>query len=156
MNVTLRDVDVADLPVFSEDQLDPDANHMAGFFVRERDAFERHWAKLLRDASVIKKTIEVDGRVAGNILSFDGIGEREVGYWIGRQYWGKGVATSALIQFLSHEPARPLHAHVAKHNIASARVLEKCGFRVVREQMGDAKGRGPYIEELVLTLDATV
>jgi RimJ/RimL family protein N-acetyltransferase len=50
----------------------------------------------------------------------------EVGYWIGREYWGKGVATEALSQFLAHaEVRRPLHAAVAKHNVGSIRVLEK-------------------------------
>ena len=153
VDVSLRDVDIADLAVFYDDQRDPDANHMVGFYARERDVFELHWAKILRDDRTIKKTIEVDGRVAGYILSFGEVDEREVGYWISRPYWGKGVASSALAELLRHEPVRPLFAHVAKHNVASARVLEKCGFKLVREQMGDAKGRGPYIEELVLILD---
>ncbi len=41
-------------------------------------------------------------------------GQREVGYWFGRQYWGKGVATRALAAFLDHVAVRPLYAHVVK------------------------------------------
>src|SRR5215218_9325330 len=52
-------------------------------------------------------------------------GEREVTYWIGRSYWGKGIATDALTAFLAVERSRPLHARVASDNVASRRVLEK-------------------------------
>jgi RimJ/RimL family protein N-acetyltransferase len=79
------------------------------------------------------KTILFDGWVAGNVVSWDQPREREVGYWIGREYWGKGVATRALVQFLVHETVRPLHTHVAKHNLASIRELEKCGFTISGE-----------------------
>jgi RimJ/RimL family protein N-acetyltransferase len=73
--------------------------------------------------------------VAGNIVTFEQDGEREVGYWIGREYWGKGIATEALSQFLDHiEVHRPLYAVVAKHNVGSIRVLKKCGFTTVGEE----------------------
>jgi len=74
----------------------------------------------------------VDGEVAGNILSFNRDGEREVGYWIDRAYWGRGVATAALSAFLRLEQTRPLHAGVAQHNLTSLRVLQKCGFTFIR------------------------
>jgi len=51
-----------------------------------------------------------------------------IGYWIGREYCGRGIATAALAEFLGHDLARPLHAFVAVHNIASIRVVEECGF----------------------------
>jgi hypothetical protein len=46
---------------------------------------------------------------------------------IGKEYWGKGVATKALLNFLGDVQARPLYARVAKDNTASIRVLRKCG-----------------------------
>jgi RimJ/RimL family protein N-acetyltransferase len=105
---------------------------------RNWDAFVAHWTKILADETVIKKTVLFDGRVAGNVVSFEQECEREVGYWIGREYWGKGVATEALSQFLAHaEVRRPLHAAVANHNVGSIRVLEKCGFAVVGEEEGE-------------------
>ena len=79
------------------------------------------------------RTVLADGDVAGNVVSFVQGGEREVGYWIGREFWGRGVASRALAAFLRIEKQRPLTAHVAKHNVASRRVLEKCGFRLCGE-----------------------
>ena len=51
-----------------------------------------------------------------------------MGYWIGREYWGRGVATAALRSLLEVIPERPLHPLVAAGNAGSIRVLEKCGF----------------------------
>jgi RimJ/RimL family protein N-acetyltransferase len=118
---------------------------MAAFAARDRDPFMAHWAKILGDEAIIKRTILFDGHVAGNIVSFEQSGEREVGYWIGKRFWGKGVATEALSEFLGYMKVRPLYARVAKHNIASIRVLEKCGFMVSGEE----------VEELVLRLEAS-
>ena len=151
--IHLRDVTDADLPIFFEHQLDPDATRMAAFPSREREAFMAHWAKILRDETLIKKTILYDGQVAGNIGCWEQDGKWLVGYWIGKPYWGKGIATRALAAFLAHVQARPLYAYVAKHNVASIRVLEKCGFTRVGEEKGlpDASGEG--VEEVILKLD---
>lgn len=65
------------------------------------------------------------------MVSFGEPGAREVGSWSGRRFWGRGVATAALSQFLEHVKTLPLHAHGARRNAASPRILEKCGFTVV-------------------------
>ena len=110
---------------------------MAAFPARDRDAFEAHWARVRADETCVARTILVDGKVAGNIGSFIRDDAREVGYWIGRDYWGRGVATAALALFLEEvEPRRPLGAGVALGNDSSMRVLEKCGFRRVGEAHG--------------------
>lgn len=132
----LRAVEPADLPVFFEHQRDLIALAMAGMPGRDRAAFDEHWAKILADDAVLIRTIVVDGEVAGNVLSFDRDGRREVGYWIGRDHWGRGVATAALVAFLGEETTRPLHAGVAPQNGGSLRVLEKCGFAVCGEADG--------------------
>jgi RimJ/RimL family protein N-acetyltransferase len=131
--VILRDVAEGDFPVFFEHQMDPDATRMAAFPARDRKAFMAHWSRILADETVITKTILFDGHVAGNVVSFVQSGEQEVGYWVGKEYWGRGVATQALSEFLGHVETRPLYAHVARHNIASIRVLQKCGFRISGE-----------------------
>ena len=128
ITILLRDVIESDLPIFFEQQLDPVANDMAGFPARDRDAFMAHWAKNLPNANNIHKTVLYGDQVAGNIVSWEHDGERYVGYWLGREFWGKGIATQALTAFLEIVTARPLYAHVVKHNVASIRVLEKCGF----------------------------
>jgi RimJ/RimL family protein N-acetyltransferase len=131
VRVLLRDVRDDDLAIFFEHQRDPDANRMANFDARDRDAFMAHWTKILRDESVVVRTVEVEGLVVGNVVSWEHDEERDVGYWIGREHWGKGIATGAVSAFLSELGARPLHAHVAGHNVGSIRVLEKCGFERV-------------------------
>jgi RimJ/RimL family protein N-acetyltransferase len=145
--VELRDVAESDLPIFYEHQLDPEANRMAAFVARDRDAFMAHWARILVDDSCIAKTVLVDGQVAGNVGSFDMEGQRLVGYWIGKRHWGKGVATRALSTFLELDTARPLHARVAASNVASIRVLEKCGYILCGHE-SHADG----VEELILEL----
>lgn len=132
--VVLRDVIEADLPIFFEHQLDPLACQMARFPSRGREAFMTHRAKILRDKNNHIQTIVFNGQVAGNIVSFVIEGEREVGYWIGRAFWGQGIATRALTAFLAYETERPLAAHVVKTNQASLRVLQKCGFQLTGEE----------------------
>ena len=149
-DVVLRDVTEDDLRIFFEHQLDAEASRVAAFTPRDSDAFFQHWrTKILSDEAVAKKTVLYKGEVAGNVLTFEHGGKREVGYWIGREFWGKGVATRALEEFLTHETVRPLYAGVAKHNVASLRVLEKCGFRVLEKSVGD-----DGVEEVLLELDA--
>jgi len=108
-----------------------------------RDAFERRWSRLRADESLRTRAILVDNEVVGTIGSWGDPGEREVTYWIGRSYWGKGIATAALAAFLTVERTRPLHARVAYDNVASRRVLEKCGFRVIATERGFAQASGP-------------
>jgi hypothetical protein len=50
--VLLRDVAEGDLPLFFEHQIDPDANRMAAFTARNRDAFMAHWNKILGDETI--------------------------------------------------------------------------------------------------------
>lgn len=124
----LRDVVESDLPVFFEHQRDPEATAMADFPARDRDAFDTHWARILADETLTKKTIVFEGQVAGNAVSWPQDGRQLVGYWLGREFWGKGLATRALAELVDELGTRPLYAYVAKTNIGSIRVLEKCGF----------------------------
>jgi RimJ/RimL family protein N-acetyltransferase len=56
----------------------------------------------------------------------------EIGYWVGRQYWGKGIATAALQQMTDYAfvtlGLQKLYAPVLAPNMASMRVLEKCAY----------------------------
>jgi RimJ/RimL family protein N-acetyltransferase len=153
--VLLRDVQESDLTVFFEQQLDPEASRMAAFPSRGRDAFMAHWAKIMADETTTLQTVVFHGGVAGNMVSWEQSGERSVGYWFGKEYWGQGIASAALAQFLQHVTTRPLHAHVAKHYLASIRVLQKCGFTVSGEaRFSDADGEQG--EEFILTLGPAV
>ena len=154
-DVSLRDVAAGDLPIFYENQLDPDASRMAAFTARDpadRNAFDAHWAKIMGDDTVIIKTILFEGNVAGHVAKFVMFDKPEITYWIGKEYWGKGIATQAAIEFLGEVKERPLHARAAKDNLASLRVLEKCGFVPCGTDKGFANARGEEIEEVILKL----
>jgi RimJ/RimL family protein N-acetyltransferase len=151
-DVSLRSVQDSDLPIFFEQQLDPEATRMAAFPARARDAFMAHWKKILVGEG-IHKTIVFQGKVAGNIVCWEQGGERKVGYWLGKEYWGKGIATAGLSLFLGEVKERPLHARVVKHNAASIRVLQKCGFTISSEDRFPGID-GKEVEEFILTLGA--
>lgn len=151
----LRDIAVEDLAIFFEHQRDPKANFMAAFTAEnpsDHDAFMKHWRKILADETTINKTIVLHGEVVGHIAKFVQFGEPEVTYWIGREFWGKGIATAALREFLALIELRPLYARAVKDNIGSIRVLEKCGFVITGEDKGFANGRNAEVEEYILTL----
>ena len=152
----LRDVVTDDLAVFFEHQLDQEANYMAAFTAKDptdQEAFMSHWHRILADETTLNQTIQVNGQVAGSVSSYEEDGRPEVTYWLGRKYWGKGIATRALTKFLTHHnKARPIYARVAKDNVGSRRVLEKCGFVIIGESRGFANARGQEIEELLLEL----
>jgi RimJ/RimL family protein N-acetyltransferase len=154
-DLLLRDVIEDDLPIFFKQQLDSDANYMAAFTAKnpaDRDAFTSHWNKILGDHTTTNRTILFAGQVVGHIASFERFGKPEVTYWIGKEYWGKGLATRALAEFLGQVKVRPLYARAAKDNTASIRVLEKCGFEISGQDKGFSHARGKEVEEFILEL----
>jgi RimJ/RimL family protein N-acetyltransferase len=157
--IVLRDVIPDDLTVFFEHQLDPAANRMAAFTANDpsdRDAFDAKWMKILEDDSITKKTILFNGQVAGSLLTFlsPWSGKLEVAYWLGREFWGQGICTRALSTFLRLFPTRPLYAGAARDNLASIRVLQKCGFTLYSSGRGFSHARGEEIDEVLMVLKA--
>jgi RimJ/RimL family protein N-acetyltransferase len=141
----LREIREDDLDVLFEQQREPEAVAMAVFPAREREAFDAHWRRILADEALVAFVIDVDGEVAGNVVSWEQDGRRLVGYWLGREYWGRGLATAALAELVQQLEVRPLHAWVAATNGGSIRVLEKCGFVRVGEHTSDVE---EYLYEL--------
>jgi RimJ/RimL family protein N-acetyltransferase len=150
--VYLREVEEGDLPDLFVHQRDPVANQMAAFPAREREAFMVHWRKILTDDGVIKRTIVHETEVAGNVLCFEQSGRLLIGYWLGRRFWGQGIASRAVSDFVSLISARPLHAYVAKDNVASIRVLEKCGFKVSGESAAAVTTGDEIVDEFIYSL----
>lgn len=152
----LREIEENDLEAFFEHEQDPISIEMAAFTAddpSDREAFLDRWTRIFADGNIVGRTILVDDAVVGSILVHNWFGDPEVTYWIDRDHWGKGVATSALAEFLEIVEIRPLYARVAFDNHGSRRVLEKCGFVVTGSERGHANARAEEIEELVLTLD---
>ncbi|MFJ3668681.1 GNAT family N-acetyltransferase [Streptomyces sp. NPDC090106] len=154
MDVVLREVHDSDLPVFFRQTNDPESAHMAAFTARDpadRDAFDAHWRRVLASDAVTRAVL-ADGDVVGTAAVYGEPGEREVTYWIDRAYWGRGIATAALLGLLAEVPERPLYARAAADNAGSLRVLRKCGFRDREHTRGFANARGEEIDEIVLAL----
>lgn len=125
----IRDVEDADVAVFFAHQRDPEAARMAAWVPWERTDFTAQWAEMLAAPEVDVQTVVVNGATAGNVTCWERDGWREIGYWLGREYWGRGVASTALALALCRVTERPLHAYAASHNAGSLRVLSKCGFQ---------------------------
>ena len=62
----------------------------------------------------------------------------ELGYWLGIEYWGQGYATESVMELLnyakSNTSCEKFKANVFKENVASAKVLEKNGFKRVEDR----------------------
>lgn len=112
-----------------------------------------HWARVLANPNALARAIVYEGRIAGNLGAWTEpeTGRRLIGYWIGREFWGRGIATAAVAHLLAEEKSRPLTALVAKHNVASLRVLQKNGFMIVGEDRFTGAD-GQLIEEVILAL----
>lgn len=150
--IRLRNVERDDLPRMYEMQLDPESNRLAGTIPRSAEAFEAHWANVLRDPSVTAKAIMLGKMIVGTVSCFTHEGRANVGYWVSRGHWGKGIASRAL-ELLLHEVAtRPLYASAATNNTASLRVLQKCGFVVEQVQLSPATDRFSEREVALLVL----
>jgi RimJ/RimL family protein N-acetyltransferase len=152
--VRLRSVEDQDIEVFFDHQADPQSVEMAAFPARDKDQFEAHWAKIRGDDTLVVRTIVADGVVAGNIGSWSENGQQLLGYWVGREFWGRGVATQALALLVNEVSTRPLYAHVVMHNSGSIRVLEKCGFRRDRAEEARVRVSDDGIKELIYVLNA--
>lgn len=153
----LREVLDGDFEPFFAHQNEEAARHMAAFVRADSTdpaAYRAHFDRIRRDSTVRIRTLVVDGDVAGSVLSYESEGQPEVSYWLGAQYWGRGLATAALQEFLVDcDDRRPMLARVASDNLASLRVLEKCGFERVEQSRGFAEARGEEIDEWTLRLD---
>lgn len=118
----------------------------------------RHWVdETLAQKPLTNFAVTVDDRVVGAIGFMVGqdIHRRsaEIGYWLGREVWGRGIATEALIAvtahaFATHDLAR-LYAGVFPWNPASARVLEKAGYTLEARLRDAVTKDGKTMDELL-------
>ena len=154
-SITIREVEPSDLDIFYAQELEPEAIRMAAFVSDRKGmaAFAAHWAKILTAPRTTNRTIVADGQVAGHIACYPHGETLEATYWLGREFWGKGIATQALEQMLRLVTVRPITAAAAADNVGSLRVLQKCGFKITGKDKGFAHGRGEETEECLLRLE---
>ncbi|MFT5232389.1 MAG: ribosomal-protein-alanine N-acetyltransferase [Candidatus Krumholzibacteriia bacterium] len=156
-SLALRLMTEADMPVLFEQQKDKVAVEMAAFTAKDPQdagAFVAKTTSLIANPEIDTMTIEVGSQVVGNVMGFEMFGQRAVCYWLGREFWGHGYATAALDLFLAQNTKWPITARVAHDNLGSLRVLKKCGFEVVGDEVGFAEGRGAEIREIVVSKES--
>jgi RimJ/RimL family protein N-acetyltransferase len=155
-NLAMRPVETSDLEIFYLQQLEPEAIQMAAFVCedpKDKLAFDAHWDKILNASRITTRTIVAEGRVVGHISCFPQGKHMEVTYWLGKEFWGRGLATRALNWLLHFVTERPIFARASTDNIGSLRVLRKCGFIIVDKNKDFANGRGEDTEEFILRLE---
>jgi RimJ/RimL family protein N-acetyltransferase len=152
--VQLRAMSTVYLEPLFEMQINEEANQMAVTIPRTPENFQDHWRESLVDPHVFARAILVDEQFVGLVSCFPSEGVTQMGYWIDRPSWGKGIATQAVQLLLNEVPIRPIWAKLAASNIASRRVLDKCGFQFLYEHMAPATLRYPECLETVMRLDA--
>jgi len=155
MEIKLRITQLTDLEQFFLFQLDEEAGYLAAFMPKnhtDKEAFINKYTRLLNDPSITFRTILVDGEIAGSVSKFVMEGDAEITYWIDKKFWGQGIASNALTNFLKIESTRPIFGRVAYDNVGSQRVLEKCGFVKIGTDRGFANARQAEIEEYIYKL----
>ena len=85
--------------------------------------------------------------VAIGMVSLEGAGEApELGYWLGRMYWGSGLMSEAVAGLLDFvwlaTDIERIDAAAALPNLRSQRALERAGFTPTGEALVDAPARG--------------
>ena len=148
----LRNVTDEDLPIFFEHQRDPEALRMAAFPSRERDAFMTHWrTKVLRPENV-NRTIVMGRVVVGTSAVGNRMPSASSAIGLVASIGAKASPLGPSLSFSCSSPARPLHAWVAPHNLASIRVLEKCGFHTILNENHHHPGG---VAEVLMRLGST-
>ena len=97
----------------------------------------------MKSSQNITRTIVAEKQVAGSVACYPHDKNLEVTYWLGRELWGRELATQALNRMLQLFVKRPM----------SIRVLQKCGFKIIGKNKGFANGRGEDTEEYILRMD---
>lgn len=151
------DMKKEDLDTFFQYHFDESANFMVAFANKNsvnREFFDLKWKKILEDDSIVKKSILWNQKLAGYIVFFERLGRHEVGYWLGREFWGKGIATKSLLQFINQNTTRPMYGCVVTDNIASVNVLAKCGFHIIDTEKAFANARDMEVDEYIMILES--
>lgn len=154
-DIKLRPTEISDLDTLFQFQLDKEGGYLAAFMPKDptdKAAYITKFTNLLDNPTVNNQTIFLDNVIVGSIAKFVMEGDTEITYWIDRSFWGKGIATKALMELLTIETIRPIFGRVAFDNFGSQKVLEKCGFSKVGSDKGFANARQMEIEEFIYKL----
>lgn len=152
----IRDLRETDFEALFEIQRDPESRWMAGFGFNDfigKEAFFRHMSKIVENEEAIYKVIEHEGQIVGNVGKWNNDQGSELMYEIDKKFRGKGLATSAVKEFLIAFPERPLYAHTTSDNLASQAILSKFGFTKYEEIVTFSEIRNSEVLELGFVLN---
>jgi RimJ/RimL family protein N-acetyltransferase len=154
IDIHLREVVDDDYAILFEFRRDPVSAWTAAFGTQDAHAGElaARWKRSLAERSTTARVVVSGGTVVGFVATFIWEAKPQVTYWVARSHWGRGIASAALSKFLEEVTARPVYASAAKDNLASLRVLEKCGFTICGSAKSFAPARGEEIDEIFLRL----
>lgn len=155
-DVVLKTVETKDLLSLFEHQTDVQANEMAAFGSKDfhdQAAFNSRWHKILENPEIVCRSVMADTLIAGYVAHFEQLNKPSISYWIGKSFWGRGVATESVRQFLRLVVVRPLYARVALSNLGSVKVLTKNGFRQMATENSYSEARGALVEEAIYSLE---
>ena len=163
MNIKLRSCEVRSWRASDVPSLVTHANNR-NIWINLRDRFPNPYTK--RDGQTFIKlargqepessfAIAVDGAAVGGIgfvaqHDVDRM-SAEIGYWLGESFWGRGIATEALIALTAYAIGEHgftrLFAMPFAHNIGSCRVLEKAGYELEARLRRSAIKDGQIIDQ---------
>ncbi len=146
-NFTLRPFQYTDAEALARHANDPEvARYLRTTFPHPYFVYDAQrfidWVNQQDDQYVL--AIEVGGEAAGAIGIHRTYFVRkpvwEVGYWLGRQHWNKNITTRALTYTMNYFvpllKIEELYARIYDPNVASAKVLQKCGFTLLSSLKG--------------------
>jgi [ribosomal protein S5]-alanine N-acetyltransferase len=164
MHISLRPFTPEDLPSLLKHANDPlVAANMADSFVYPytEAAGQAFLHSAINDCPPLRRCIAVDGECAGAI----GLHARqdlwrrnmELGYWLGREYWGQGIMSAAIAQmaklgFATFPEVTRIFASPFGRNIGSQRALEKAGFTLEAKFVGTLIKNGEVEDELIYAI----
>ena len=104
------------------------------YTMKDAEEWYARFRKMMRrkDCNKIAFAIEIDGQVVGSVGLTIEDHKAEIGYWLGRAYWGQGIMTEAVKEVTKYcfkeLGLRRVYGCVFTNNKASMRVLEKAGY----------------------------
>lgn len=176
LDVSLRAVEMDDVPTLFSFEHDPAWCAMARVKPRAWEVFEAVWTRIVREQTaaensprvaiagpstaaeaipstpaLVQRAILVNGTLCGSIGLHLHDGRPALGYGLGPAFWGRGIASRAVSLLMAEGgpmDQRPLRAQCAASNLASIRILLKHGFTIVERRTAPETDRTLAREEV--------
>lgn len=164
MNVQLREFELGDIDSLLMNANNPNvAQYLRDVFPSPYTRQDAEWwlGEGCHLPGTLVKALDLNGECIGSVGITYQQGEHshavELGYWLGENYWGLGIASFAVAKMtdiaLAENDICRVFAHSAGPNIASMRVLEKCGYKCEGVLKKAVRLRGQFYDEHVYAIN---